>query len=407
MRTKFLKKIICISLAGAVLLSVGCSRSKSYNRARIADVVAYAEVDQTDVTAGEDSYFGFTAELIKQTYGGNTVVAPLSTYSAIGMAANGAAGQTLEELEGAIGSTDTVNAYCLAARQKINGASGETKASVASSVWIRDEFSKYVLPEYLDGVSRYYGPEVFSLPFDKSAMNRINNWAYNNTFGMIRKAIDGFGRDAEVELISASAVKGKWLTEVKKTTPGTFFAANGSDVRAEYFSGKSALFASKNANAVRRYMKGGFYLTAVMPNGDIGEYVNALSAEEIHSLFYNEDPRGATYKMPEFKIEQNVSLVQSLKNMGVEIAFHNQMADFKAMTDHPDGLYISDVTQNAKIEVNKNGLEAAATIKIELGLKGTAAGPGLDPLYIEFNKPFVYFVCFENIPIFAGVVDAV
>jgi len=76
------------------------------------------------------------------------------------------------------------------------------------------------------------------------------------------------------------------------------------------------------------------------------------------------------------------------------------------MTDATDGLYVNDIVQNAKIEVNKNGLEASATIKIDMGAKGAAA-PELEPLYISFDKPFVYFVCIENVPIFAGVLNEV
>ena len=401
---KGLKGILCFALVAATLFTASCTKSKGYERARIAPVVAYAETSVTAVEMGEESYFAFTSELIKQVYNGNTIVAPLSTFSAIGMAANGAAGQTLEEIEHAVGEIEGVNAYCLSARERINKASDEAKASVVSSVWIRDEFEQYVKDDYLHSVSSYYGPEIFSLPFNKSALKRINNWAFNNTYGMIDNVVEGFKQNAAMEIISASAVKGKWLDQAKKTRSGEFFAADGRTTTAEYFSGKSSLFASESAYAVRRYMKNGFYLMAVMPNGEIGDYVSSLTAEELYMLFGNEDPRGASYIMPEFEIEQNTSLVPALKDMGMSLAFDEYYADFTKMSSYPYGLYITDVNQNAKIEVTKNGLEAAATIKISLGGKATAAPDG-EPLYIEFNKPFVYLVCYEKVPIFAGVVN--
>jgi len=406
MKNKILKCVVCFALASITALSVSCAKPKNYEKSRIAPVVAYAEVDETLAKNGEGEYFSFTANLLKSAYSGNTIVAPLSTYSAIGMIANGASGDTLSQIENALGSTEKINQFSLYAKQAINKASDKTKANVANSIWIEETYKQAVKEDYLNDVSKYYGPEVFSLPFDKSALKRVNNWAYNNTDGMIDRAIEKFYENSKMVLVSASSVKGKWASEAKRTNSGTFTTATGKQVNADYFSGSSSLYQSKNAYAIRRYMENGFYFMAVMPNVEIGEYLENLNGEELVELFNKTNPRGANYKMPEFETQTEKSLVEPLKKMDITDAFNRPLADFTLMTDATDGLYVNDIVQNAKIEVNKNGLEASATIKIDMGAKGAAA-PELEPLYISFDKPFVYFVCIENVPIFAGVLNEV
>lgn len=406
MKNKILKCVVCFALASITVVSVSCTKPKIYEKSRIAPVVAYAEVDETLAKNGEGEFFSFTANLLKNTYSGNTIVAPLSTYSAIGMIANGASGDTLSQIENALGSTESINQFSLYAKQAVNKASGDTKANASNSIWIEEEYRQEVKEEYLNSVSKYYGPEVYSLPFNKSAIKRINNWAFNNTNGMIDRAIEKFYENSKMVLVSASAVKGAWLIEEKNTVSGTFTTASGNQVSAKYFNGSSSLYQSKNAYAVRRYMKNGFYFMAVMPNVEIGEYVQNLNGEEIASLFNEDNLLRAKYKMPEFETENKKLLIDALKKMGIVEAFDIYNADFSLMTNDPIGLYVNDVVQNAKIEVNKNGLDASATIKIDIGMKCSAA-PDRATEYISFDKPFVYFVCIENIPIFAGVLNEV
>ncbi|MBO7377434.1 MAG: hypothetical protein J6U35_00985 [Clostridia bacterium] len=402
-----MKRILCFLFSAVVLLSVGCKKSESYEKFRIGKVMAFAEA----VSPSEDQktgFYGFTADLFSSCEGDNKLFAPLPIYSALGMTVNGASGKTLEEMIAAMnGDVAAINALNLSAFKEVAQNADKTSVSLANSVWIRNDYGAYVKDEYLDQLAAYYSPEIFSLPFDDKALKLINNWAYNNTDGKIGKVIEKFGRDAVMELITALYIKGKWTDEGADLGEKAFKNYDGSEGSAKYFSGSGALYSSGRAYAVKRYLEGGYYMLAVLPNEkeDFNGYLSDFSGEELYRLMYKEDPRGATYNFPEFECENTLPLIPVLKNMGIEEAFSRYSADFSAMTSDPVGLYIADAEQKAVIKVNRFGLEGAATVKIEMGRK-TSAGPyGEDPLHLVFNRPFMYFVCTPGgIPLLSGTV---
>ncbi|MBQ9481142.1 MAG: hypothetical protein IJU84_03155 [Clostridia bacterium] len=404
-----MKKLLCLMISAVVLLSVGCNvrKSESYNSFRIGKVTAFADTVPLSENR-KTGFYGFTAKLFSASVGDNMLFAPLPIYTALGMTVNGAANKTLEEMLAAMENTvDDINAVNLAAYKEVTENADKTKVSLANSVWIKDDYGEYVKESYLDKLSAYYSPEVFSLPFNDKALKMINDWAYNNTNGKIDKVIEKFGQDAVMELITALYIKGKWREEAVSLSERTFKNADGSEGKAEYFSGSSALYASERAYAVKRFMEGGYYMLAVLPNEkeDFGKYLSAFDGNELYCLINKTDPRGARYTFPEFESENTLPLIPVLKNMGIMEAFSRYTADFSDMTDDPVGLYIADAEQKAKIKVNRYGLEGSATVKIEMGRKGSAAPPEDEPLRLEFNRPFIYFVCTPNdIPLLSGTV---
>lgn len=65
--------------------------------------------------------------------------------------------------------------------------------------------------------------------------------------------------------------------------------------------------------------------------------------------------------LPRFTIDgASVSLVDSLRALGMELAFSAETVDFSGIGLNPDELHISDVVHQAFIGVDEEGTEAAA-----------------------------------------------
>lgn len=395
-----MKKIISCFLALTIGIAL-CGCGKNYDDARIGLALAAADIDaEAAIENGDPFIYDLSAGLIR---GGetNALASPLTVMYALAMAANGAAGNTLTEIENALGADmDTVNEYLLAATRSIRGGRSDTKVNLAGSVWIKDSYRSHVKGEYLAAISRYYEPEIFAVPFDKSGLNRINSWVKDATGGQIKRMVESFSDNAAMEIVSALFIKGRWQSIAHSVHRDTFKNADGSDSSADYFYGTSALYESDAAYCIKRYLEGRYCFAAIMPKGDIGEYIETLDGNELQEVLSAVNPRGATYDLPEFGAEYSASIVPALKAMGINDAFSPLAADFSALTDSPAGMYISSASMKATISVNRRGLKASAAVVLE---GAGSAAPDEEPLHIDFNKPFLYLVLSpEEAPLFIG-----
>lgn len=73
--------------------------------------------------------------------------------------------------------------------------------------------------------------------------------------------------------------------------------------------------------------------------------------------------------------------------MGIQRIFHKDEADLRKLTDGQKQFYISDMLQNARIEVNEDGTKAAAVTQSNvISLAGITK-----PRFIA-DHPFVFFI---------------
>lgn len=132
-------------------------------------------------------------------------------------------------------------------------------------------------------------------------------------------------------------------------------------------------------------------LLATMENG----YFTKLSRNAEH----NED---IEVIIPEFSINFEVSLKQSLKKMGIVDCFINS-ADFSNMVDTSQ-TYVDDIVQKSQIIVNPGGTKAAAHTE---SIVYAGAIPRIKQLY--FDRPFIYAIMHvrTGIPVFIGMVNSI
>ena len=364
----------------------------------------------------------------------NLFISPVSLGYALSLAACGAQGETLEEMLRALEAEDALSAAGLLQPLAEAGLKQANAAFTARELY----------PDYIDTVSQSYDARFFPLESPKA----VNEWVREHTDGLIDQLVDEQSPlDAALLLLNAIAMDAEWASpfEPEATRDRTFHAPAG-DVEtpfmgqvltAEYAEGYGA-------QAVKlRYRNSGLYMLLVLPEaGGVPEMLSRLSDEGLEAFefdlrspesiiegivaqqrrydsdldeaalraalaeqFTAPEPWRVSLSLPKLDITGGGSLADPLRELGIRRAFETD-ADFFAMGD--TGLYIGDVIQKVRVQVDEEGTRAAAVTEIMM-MDGMGM-PGFDyeqaPVSMVLDRPFILLIADEatGAVCFAGVV---
>ena len=137
--------------------------------------------------------------------GEDPLVSPLSVLEALGMTANGAAGETLAQMEEAFGlDVEALNSFLLAYRQGLGDG-----VSLANGIWLNDGSNAAVKEDFLQADADWYGAAVTARPFDDAGRDEINAWVKDHTAGRIESILDKLDPAAVLVLVNALAFDGR------------------------------------------------------------------------------------------------------------------------------------------------------------------------------------------------------
>ena len=348
----------------------------------------------------------FSADLFKYNYsnGKTTLVSPLSVLTALALVQNGAEGETLAQLEQALGGLDrdTLNAYM---RAYCDFLTESDELKIANSVWT--DSSAEAKRAFLQKAVDSYSAQLFSAPLsDPKTVESINSWVKKNTDGMIPKIIEKANRYAVMMLVNAIAFDAKWETPYKRSDIEKleFTSYSGSKKKTDFMCSTENVYLKDGGTVgfMKPYKNGRFAFAALLPdeNTGIDDYVASLSGDKLMKIF-SSAKRGneVNVKMPKFRAEYSAQLIDTLKKMGVKDAFDSKTADFSSLIENRDA-YIATVVHKTFIEVDENGTRAAAST-----LVGADTMSLMEPYSVFLNRPFVYMIVDTetNLPLFIGV----
>lgn len=341
--------------------------------------------------------FGF--DVYQKLYtGDDMLISPLSLSLALSMTANGAKGQTAEEMLTTLGfkgqSIDDMNAYYQKMIKALLEADPTTTFEVANSIWADEKIG--IRKSFTEATEKYYSSEVFPADFKSQAtISKINGWVSDKTHGKIKSILDGPDQDLVMALINALYFKGKWAFDFKsKTDKEDFTAISGSKSKVDMMKAEEKLAYSEydGFRMVRLpYGNGAFSMDVVLPgkDEDFGKAVARFNAATLQGLDGSMGYALVNLKLPKFTFSYDTDLVDVLKSLGMKVPF-TVNADFSAMAEK--SLMISMVRQKTFIDVNEKGTEAAAVTVI--GMVATSVGPAPEPKRVEFfaDRPFLFVI---------------
>ena len=412
-KTKLCLVIISLVLLCAMAVNLTGCATTVHAEDLMEGVTPNSVTALTDLSSGSVDATDFAIRLFKQTNedGKNTLISPLSVLCALAMTANGAEGETREQMEAVLGmSVEELNLYLYS---YINALpQGEKyKLSVANSIWFTDDDRFTVNQDFLQTNADYYGADIYKTPFDKQTLKDINNWVKNETDNMIPKVLEDIPDAAIMYLINALAFEAEWteIYEKNQVRDKTFTKEDGTKQDVELmYSTEGKYIEDENATGFIKYYKERKYaFVALLPNEGVtvSEYVNSLDGASLAALLANAESRSVETAIPKFESEYDIEMSSILEAMGMSNAFNVTFADFTGIGDSTEGgIYISKVIHKTYIQVGEKGTKAGAVTAIEMN--DGSAGPPDEIKQVYLDRPFVYMLidCETNTPFFIGTV---
>lgn len=412
---KILIATLCLLLVSSMLLaSTGCARVSatelSAGYTRLAE--GKPKVDENFTSAAAE----FSLSLFLKTLDaekGNQLISPLSVMLCLALLANGAEGETLQEMEDVLGmDVDTLNASLYAYTTGLyNGEN--CKLGIANSIWFRDSRTLVVKEDFLQTNADWYAAEVYKSPFDASTVKDVNNWVKKNTDGMIDSILNRPPSEATVMyLINTLVFDAKWQDKYEKSDirDRVFKNADGTRTTVDmmYSEESTVLFGETFLGFAKNYEGNAYSFVGLLPDdetADIYEFAASFTGEGWMEMWESRRTTAVDVGIPEFKYDSSVSLKETLYNMGMEDMFSIADADFSRLGESEEGnIYCSSVEHKTFIDVSRNGTKAAAVtwITMECG----SAAP-MESYTVILDRPFVYAIVDNTtgLPLFIGVVS--
>lgn len=393
----YMTKMICASMLMFALASCGTTKNEGNDQ----EEYIFLSENQRSLVSKNNA---FAYNLFKEMKGMNSqVVSPLSVSYLMGMLANGADGQTKEEIMKTIGcqgvSLTELNAINQLMMQKAGKIDEAVDINIANYIAInktykpKSAFVSTMKTDYLAGVEQL----DFTSP---KTLGKINGWCKEQTHGMIPKIIDQVEADAVSYWMNAIYFNGSWAEKFdKKDTKEENFRGYTRDIKKvqmmhrndKYLYANNDVFSALNMP----YGNGSYSMTLLLPHEGktIEDMMKQLDGEKLTNLRYDMENCIVDLKLPRFTIEQELTLNDIIAKLGAPSLFAAGEADFSNFAE--GSFYVSKMLQKAKIEVSEEGTKAAA---VTAAIMVMASLNQEEPQHVEFhaNRPFVYMITEAN-----------
>jgi serine protease inhibitor len=346
----------------------------------------------------------------------NLAISPYSIAVALAMTANGAAGQTQQQMLDVlhIDSLATYNAGTAALMQALeslagqvplsNGTTGQIDLAVADQLF--GDRSTDFGRAFLTVLAKEYGAGVRTVDFQNAGEQGralINHWTAGQTHDRIPEILPAGVLDPSTRLVLVNALyfKAPWEKpfEKQETRQRTFHLSDGSPVEVpmmHQMAATASYLAGPHWRGARLpYAGGTSAMTLALP--DPGHEADTLAALMEDGALTGDGQPGLDLQMPRWTFRSPTDLVSPLKRLGMTRAFDDG-ADFTTMSAAP--LYIHDVLHQAFIAVDEDGTEAAAATAVVMDESSAI----LARQTLVLDRPFLFVIhdTAHGTPLFVG-----
>lgn len=345
-----------------------------------------------------EGYQSFALRLLQtaRKEGENAFLSPASVYLALAMTAQGSAGETREEMLDVLGasSLESLGEGCYALQSRLNGG-GNTSYSLANGIWVDEKMAPYLKPGFLDS-NRYFGAKLETARMDGALIASINAWVEENTAGRIRDLLPAEAADSRMILVNTLLFADGWASPFDPADNQAWvFRAPGGEkpmtMMRQTLPG-GALYEDAETEAIcLDFADGRTGLLIALPKKEgaaaLDAWVGSLDPARLAAMLA---PQGigepVLLVLPRFALSYQEELSETLKAMGMPLAFDKERADFSAMADWTNRLSIAMVQHQTRLEVSEEGAVAAAATAV--AVTDAALAPTLKGREFVVDRPF-------------------
>ena len=344
----------------------------------------------------------------------NVILSPTSVAFAVGMVRAGARGATLGDINRvmAFPANEPADADPWARRLMATlTGNRDLTIRIANSVWVHRSFP--VSSKFLGRTRRDFSAEVRTLDLTTSeAVEAINQWANDNTEGMIKSIRQSpFPDGATAVLMNATYFKAAWRDKFDSawTRPMPFHLANGQERPHPLMSVPCECTYLENDafQLVRVPYRGdsvAMYVLLPRQGYRLKDIASVLGADSLHAWRARmTTPGRLRLLLPRFKAETTTNLQPPLVSLGLGRLFDENEADLGGMVEGvmPTPLVVTEAVQKAIVEVTEEGTEAAAITSITIGPASAEFGK---TIIMQVDRPFFFVIQDDatETPLFVG-----
>lgn len=353
--------------------------------------------------------FDLYGKLSRDRQGENLFFSPYSISTALAMTHAGARGETAEEMAQTLRFPFEHEKVHPAFRSllKVTQDAGYRGCGceliAANCLWGQEGYP--FQQQFLKTMADDYSAGFATVDFRnlKAAAALINARVQEQTRQRIKNLIDPGLITPDIRLVLTSAVyfKGSWTNPFSesRTTPSLFHTRN-REIRVAMMSEKTDPCRYAVVDGVqildKPYAGGDLSMTILLPllpwkgPDAFAALEQSLAAGKFSEWRSKLHARRVDVYLPKFKLETQIRLDETLKAMGMRLAFGHDSADFSGMNGGEEPLWIDFVVHKACVDVNEEGTEAAAAT----GMGGCFGGPGIHARIPEFraDRPFIFLI---------------
>ena len=362
-----------------------------------------------------------SGKILSGVDGTNRVWSPINAYIALSMTAELAEGDTLAELLSFLGAADVVGlrSRISAVWETVYEDNNKEISVLANSLWIDNDLS--YSQEKMDILAHDYYASVYQGNLGSDRTNRaITNWMRNQTGGLLKNRTGKVTlpeEDQMLTMVSTIYFQSKWASEFNASanTQGVFHAAGG-DVQVTYMNKKQYemyYYWGEDFGAVAMPLENGSSMWFILP--DEGKTVNdVLSSGEYMSLLSrpykdtaaNHKWMKVNLSVPQFDVSAGIDLKSALQSAGLTKVFDWTQCGFGSALESKTSaypVYLAGINQDTRVKIDEKGIVAASYIELNFG--AGAAEPPDEIIDFVLDRPFVFAVVKNQLPLFVGTVN--
>lgn len=371
-----------------------------------------SSTSRTAINALTPFFTNGSAQFLSTQGSENLLWSPINAYIGLAMMTeltDGASRQQILDLFGAR-DIDELRQQVGAIWESAYNDNGHEISTLANSLWLEEGLNYQ--QDTMDNIAYYYYASVYQGDLGSQKINNaIGAWINNNTGGFLKKSTANVNLSPETILALYSTIyfQAKWQDEFSESnnTQDTFHTPSG-DKTATFMNKKLAqmnYYYGDKFSAVALSLKNGSLMWFILPDegyttADVladGQYMQMVLQQDWENTKWMK----VNLSVPKFDVNSTMDLKDGLQEMGVTDVFNEGAANFSEITgDIP--IFLTAANQSVRVQIDEEGVKAAAYIEFP-----GAMSPEPPKEIIDFilDRPFIFAITTESIPLFMGTVN--